>query len=34
MVRHIVRKNRRKVKQALRSGSEDAERVVSVPYTD
>jgi hypothetical protein len=33
MVRHVVRRNRRKVKQALRKG-EDAERVVSVPYTD
>jgi hypothetical protein len=32
-VRHVVRRNRRKVKQALRSGGE-AERVVSVPYTD
>jgi hypothetical protein len=33
MVRTVVRKNRRKVKQALRRGDE-AERVVSVPYTD
>jgi hypothetical protein len=32
-VRLVVRKNRRKVKQALRRG-EEGERVVTVPYTD
>jgi hypothetical protein len=34
IVRRIVRKNRRAVRQALRAGNEDTDRVVSVPYTD
>lgn len=34
LVKGVVRKNRRKTKQALAHGGEDTERVMAVPYTD